>query len=91
METGHATGLIQAIQAFRKVYEHENQHLSPDDREAGWKQYWDSISAQAITGSETINVGPSKRRASKSFGFEDRLSKRPGLVGSPICCSDLSD
>jgi hypothetical protein len=79
METGHAKGLIQAIQAFRNVYDHENQHLSPSERESGWQQYWTSISAQAISGSGAPIV-PSKRSASHSFG-EEPSSKRPGLVG----------
>ncbi|KPI43417.1 uncharacterized protein AB675_6883 [Cyphellophora attinorum] len=77
METGHAKGLIQAIQAFRNVYDHEHQHLSPSERETGWQQYWTSISAQAISGSGAPVV-PSKRSASHSFG-EEPSSKRPGL------------
>lgn len=84
METGHAKGLIQAIQAFRNVYDHEHQHLPPVERESGWQQYWDSISAQAVNSAGSIPVIPAKRSASNSFIGEEPFPKRAGLVGSPL-------
>ena len=92
MDTVPATGLIQAIQAFRKVYEHENRHLTESEREHGWKRYWNSISAEAIGEAEPLaspkigDIVPSKRLASDvNFGMEP-ASKRSGPVGIPPRC-----
>jgi hypothetical protein len=91
MENGHETGLIQAIKAFRKVYDHQHQHVPEAERELGWTAYWNTISAQATGQIETSRVTPSKRPASNAaFGMEP-ASKRPGLVGTPLCCSTLQD
>ena len=94
MEPGHATGLIHAIQAYRKVYEHENQHLSEWEREHGWKQQWNSISAE-VTGElglhEPPKVTPMKRPASNSLVGTEPASKRPGFVGTPMRCLALPD
>ena len=94
MESGHATGLIQAIQAFRKFYEHENQHLSESDRKKGWSTYWNSISAQAAGHSglpASPKMVPSKRPASTLDVGMEPASKRPGLVGKPLRCRASPD
>ena len=90
METGDATGLIRAIQAFRKVYEHENQHLPSHQLEAGWQRHWESISAHATHGTGPKKVIPSKRSASNLFG-EGPPSKRAGPVGLPVLSSTNLD
>ena len=94
MENGHETGLIQAIKAFRKVYDHQHQHLPESDRELGWTAYWNTISAQATGHNDQLQPPPStpsKRTASSAaFGMEP-ASKRHGLVGNPLCCSASPD
>jgi hypothetical protein len=92
METGHETGLIQAIQAFRMVYDTEHQHLPELEREEGWTSYWNSISARAIKQqTATCKSKSPKRPASKAaFGMEP-APKRTGLVGDPMRCSAPPD
>lgn len=76
--------LIEVIRSCKKVFEHQNQHLSPTELDEGWKQYLNFHTTQATGPFEATragNVVPSKRIASNmNFGMEPP-TKRTGHVG----------
>ncbi|KIX05399.1 uncharacterized protein Z518_06271 [Rhinocladiella mackenziei CBS 650.93] len=79
MDSGTLVGVLRSCRA---VYDQDHQHLSPEEREAGWSRYWDSIGAAVKGSRSTQEYGtsvPQKRTASsaEAVGMEP-ATKRPG-------------